>query len=334
LTAATDLPTHPTLSKPFTSETLTGLVRQGCEVVRKENQSLWRTRHLFTRLMGDHTWAPCGLMIDAVFERNEAESGDNDEQHQSNGSAREKSPRGAAAGDEGVASDKTAVPNTDADANGTSGQAEDAEHTEPSGAEASRPKETEPTPKVNGLAASTDKSSAVAETPVNASNAQSGEGTENGGDIEMRQDDPGERQDAAANSATAKEDQAASEPDDRFIHPIFLPPANAHPDKGGLSEAEAEEMRRLVALYVQKQEEVCRGAHKLHEGLLRAERLRQTVLKWSKFEAHAGPNRDLSDGEDWYDKEEWGLTEDLKKGQDEEEEDNTATATKKTRNRR
>jgi hypothetical protein len=41
----------------------------------------------------------------------------------------------------------------------------------------------------------------------------------------------------------------------------------------------------------------------------------------------------MSDGEDWYDKEEWGLTEDLKKGQDEEEEDTTTTG-KKTRNRR
>jgi hypothetical protein len=121
--------------------------------------------------------------------------------------------------------------------------------------------------------------------------------------------------------------------DDIFIHPIFHPPPNAESDRGGLSEVEAEEMRRLVALYVQKQEEVCRGAHKLHEGLLKAERMRKTVLKWSKFEAHCGPNRELSDGEDWYDKEEWGLTEDLKKGQDEEEED-TGTATKKTRNRR
>lgn len=29
----------------------------------------------------------------------------------------------------------------------------------------------------------------------------------------------------------------------------------------------------------------------------------------------------MFDGEDWYDKEEWGFMEDLKKGQDEEEED-------------
>ncbi|KAH6696807.1 RXT2-like protein [Plectosphaerella plurivora] len=347
LTAATDLPTHPTLSKSFTSETLTGLVRQGCEVVRKENQSLWRTRHLFTRLMGDHTWAPCGMMIgpndvdlftDAIFDQKEAETVDDKQGdlHQStNGSTlQEPSPGGTQNADH-VARDETATPNTDAKANGATTQIENIEHAESNGTEAQKPKETEPktdsTLKVNGTAASTKGSGA--NTPVGT---RAEEGPENG-DVEMQQDEPSEEQGAAANSTTVKPDEAVSatsQPDDTFIHPIFMPPAGAHPDKGGLSEAEAEEMRRLVALYVQKQEEVCRGAHKLHEGLLRAERLRQTVLKWSKIEAHCGPNRDLSDGEDWYDKEEWGLSEDLKKGQDEEEEDNTATATKKTRNRR
>ena len=56
-------------------------------------------------------------------------------------------------------------------------------------------------------------------------------------------------------------------------------------------------------------------------------------MKWAKAEAHVGLNRDMSDGEDWYDKEEWGLDEDLKKGQDEDEEDATTTS-KKTRARR
>lgn len=121
--------------------------------------------------------------------------------------------------------------------------------------------------------------------------------------------------------------------DEAFIHPIFLAPKTAHPDRDlGLPEQEAEDVRRLLQLYVQKQEEVCRGTKRLYEGLLKADRRRQTVLSWAKAEAHCGPNRDMSDGEDWYDQEEWGLTEDLKKGQDEEEEDTTHTQ-KKTRNR-
>jgi RXT2-like, N-terminal len=116
-----------------------------------------------------------------------------------------------------------------------------------------------------------------------------------------------------------------------FIHPYFLAPPSAHPVPDmGLPPVEAEETRRLLQLYIQKQEEICRGSQKIYDGLMRAERLRKTVLKWAKADGHLG---EMSDGEDWYDKEEWGLSEDLKKGQDEEEED-AATTAKKTRTRR
>jgi hypothetical protein len=122
--------------------------------------------------------------------------------------------------------------------------------------------------------------------------------------------------------------------DHYFVHPYFLAPLSSRPDRDiGLPTIEAEETRRLLQLYIQKQEEVCRGAERLHDGLLRADRYRKKVLKWTKAEAHVGIHRDMSDGEDWYDKEEWGLTEDLKKGQDEDEED-AATTAKKTRTRR
>ena len=53
LTATTDLPTHPTLSKPFTSSTLSTLVADSNEMMRKENTSLWKVRHLWTALCGD-----------------------------------------------------------------------------------------------------------------------------------------------------------------------------------------------------------------------------------------------------------------------------------------
>ena len=116
-----------------------------------------------------------------------------------------------------------------------------------------------------------------------------------------------------------------------FVHPFFLVPASAHPDRDfGLPPAEAEDTRRVLMSYVQKQEEVCRGVGKLYEGLLRADRLRKTVLQWCKAEEHVG---EMSDGEDWYDKEEWALDEDLKKGHDEEE-DEGGNQGKKTRGRR
>jgi hypothetical protein len=115
------------------------------------------------------------------------------------------------------------------------------------------------------------------------------------------------------------------------IHPLYLIPASARPGRDqGLPEPEAEDLRRLVQLWVQKQEEVTRGTRRLYDGLLRSDRLRRTVLKWAKAEIHTG---EMSDGEDWYDKDEWGLIDDLKKGHDEEEEDTQQTQ-KKTRNRR
>ena len=115
------------------------------------------------------------------------------------------------------------------------------------------------------------------------------------------------------------------------IHPLFLIPSVAIPDKDfGLPPAEAEETRRMLMMYVQKQEEVCRGAEKLYDGLLKADAQRKTVYKWCKAEGHVG---EMSDGEDWYDKDEWGLEEDLRKGHNDDDEDNVFQG-KKTRGRR
>lgn len=56
--------------------------------------------------------------------------------------------------------------------------------------------------------------------------------------------------------------------------------------------------------------------------------MRQEVFKWAKAEAHVG---EMSDGEDWYDREEWGLEGDLVKGRDEEEEEGQVQGKKTTR---
>ncbi|KAL8819529.1 MAG: hypothetical protein Q9223_002046 [Gallowayella weberi] len=115
------------------------------------------------------------------------------------------------------------------------------------------------------------------------------------------------------------------------LHPLFLMPSGACPDRDfGLPPDEAGVTRRILMSYIQKQEEVCRGTEKLYHGLLKAERMKKNVLDSCKAEGHVG---EMSDGEDWYDKEEWGLDEDLRKGHDEEEDD-AGTQHKKTRQRR
>lgn len=113
------------------------------------------------------------------------------------------------------------------------------------------------------------------------------------------------------------------------IHPFFnfLPPCR--PDRDvGLPPEVAEDTRKFLNLYVQRQEEVIRGVEQLYDGLLKAERMRKEVIKWAKAEGHVG---EMSDGEDWYDKDEWGLLEDLVKGKEEEEVDEVPG--KKTRGR-
>lgn len=317
--------------------------------MRKENQSLWQVRHLWTALCGDGTWMPCSTMVGP----NDAElyTEDHVAQHLLSLSRAEAGPNGSP---------------TNTNGDGASG---------PQTGQHDQPREAVE----NGDVSMTDAAEAIATNvgphpAVDRSVEESGKDGPATGELQKEQGHDaaphtsnGEPSNVAASNEEppklpGTEDKPNSGPDSGalpdllsgpretgsnlgrtaaaealyqgFIHPLFLPPAGAKPDRNlGLPEPEAEDVRRLLALYVQKQEEVCRGASKLHQGLLRAQRLRSEVLHWSKAEAHCGANRDMSDGEDWYDKEEWGLTEDLKKGQDEEEED-TATAGKKTRNRR
>lgn len=116
------------------------------------------------------------------------------------------------------------------------------------------------------------------------------------------------------------------------IHPLYALPHLTTTKDFGIPSPEAEETRRLLYAYVQRQEEVVRGVEKLYNGLLRARRRRDEVVEWCDAEGHVG---EMSDGEDWVDMERWGLVEELKKGEDVEEEDEAAgKGGKKTRGRK
>ncbi|KAI9887420.1 MAG: hypothetical protein M1823_000757 [Watsoniomyces obsoletus] len=104
------------------------------------------------------------------------------------------------------------------------------------------------------------------------------------------------------------------------LHPLFLLPDSTRPDPNlGLPPLEAEETRRLIMMYVQKQEEVVRGTEMLYNGLLKADRMRRSVFEAAKAEGHIG---EMSDGEDWVDLNKWGLNPgELRKGVDDDEGD-------------
>ncbi|KAI2622022.1 RXT2-like protein [Hypomontagnella submonticulosa] len=382
LTAVTDLPTHPTLSRPYTTKTLTDLAKQSCNIMHKENAALWRVKHLQTKLVGDHIWAPCEMMLgpndielyrdDYIDDSSRAQGSVKsdattlpleDTRAKTNNADVTMTNGGPASTDEAAIANGEKLSNVDTQMIDVEAVVDtEMERPEPSAASSKVVAEGQ---RQNTESNRQDQSSSKSEEK----NAKSGatEGGQNG--VATASNEVNEPHTTGSNSGPVVADGVASEvqgetdktdkaaqhnqvnkevehegsravsvmsefTDDPPIHPLFLPPRSAHPDRDlGIPEAEAEDMRRLLQLYVQKQEEVCRGAKRLYEGLLRADRMRKTVLQWSKYEAHVGPNRDMSDGEDWYDKEEWGLEDDLKKGQDEEEEDTTQT-TKKTRTRR
>jgi len=344
-------------------------------MVQKEKESLWRIKHLLTRLTGDNTWIPCesvetehdfslfigerdrqaGNILGKVISRDEgdqvstgtlaSEEGEQPaklltmEAHSDNGSQSNGNQAGG-----NLAVDEDVVMKLAADSvNGAENGAveKSVEVSRSKGKEALQepaPESIPADPSAPGRI-EIDEAQKISPDEINDDQAQLIEIDGEDGDPE---DPAPHRMRTRAQAQAASDNTVASRtrsitPDssnDNKVDPYFLAPRSANGDRNvGLPQHEAEETRRLLQLYIQKQEEVCRGAQRVYEGLLKADRYRKLVMKWAKAEGHVGVNRDMSDGEDWYDKEEWGLDEDLKKGQDEEEED-AATTAKKTRARR
>lgn len=275
--------------------------------MHKENAALWKVKPLLIKLCGDHIWVDSGLLVtpdDAdLFDDNYV------------GSLAAAREAGGQPG--GLLENGQALTELEgkSDANGDA--------TMPDASDEARVDDN--TKNLQDGASGKGKEALATTTQQNGDRAL----------IPMSvEPDDDDDDNADRGHPTPSTDAAGTDVGGDFIHPLFLAPRSAHPEPNlGLPEAEAEDVRRLLQLWVQKQEEVSRGTKKLHEGLLRADRLRKTVLRWAKAEAHSGTNKDMSDGEDWYDQEEWGLEEDLKKGHDEEEEDQQLP-NKKTRNRK
>ncbi|KAM7224104.1 hypothetical protein V8F06_000577 [Rhypophila decipiens] len=351
LTAVTDLPTHPTLSRPFTSRALTELVDQARNLMQKENAALWKVKPLLTKLVGDNTWAPCGMMID----ENDHELFTDTTRFLMRPAAGPGSRTlGQSSLRETMVKDNTEIVQQPPNGGTKENERNIADGELPAGGETTdeilktRPETAQPNDDDHAVNGNGGPSNLEQEGD-SGDRHRPHKQTNGTGDVEMDERPP----DVGTNEPQQHADYPSNHSNDHsarhingdipaslelleqhFIHPLYLAPRAAHPDRDlGLPEQEADDVRRILQLFILKQEEVCRGTKKLYEGLLKADRLRKTVLQWSKAEAHCGPNRDMSDGEDWYDKEEWGLEEDLKKGEDEVEED-TAQTQKKTRNRK
>ncbi|XPS74984.1 hypothetical protein M3J09_007096 [Ascochyta lentis] len=314
LTSAADLPSHRSMSVPYTSKHLTNLASEAGALWRKEQITIARAKQLFVKLQGDSTFAPAALaaMADAPLGSS-----------RSTGTA-QRALNGALQPD---SRDEAHV--TQDGAQDT--EMEDAE--QPNGVLRGKPNGTTDAEALNGTEPIANGTAHEADTDQAHENGQGPQSP--GGD--GASDDTSQ---AAHRMTTRARAQAASTPSPPHspstlagqIHPLFLFSTSSLPDRDfGLPPNEAEETRMLLMAYVQKQEEVARATSDLYHGLMQADRMRQDVFKWCKAEGHVG---EMSDGEDWCDNEEWGLDHDLIKGRDEEEDETVNTGKKSTRQRR
>ncbi|KAF9741000.1 hypothetical protein PMIN06_006638 [Paraphaeosphaeria minitans] len=318
LTSAADLPTHPSYSIAYTSKHLTNLTNEAAAISRKENLALRHGKTLQLKFQGDPSFAPNALASLA---------------HESFLDFGRDLPNGRAANGSNEHNRKGADDSTSQEASAR----EDIEMSDAAYNNAPpRPQET------NGTSTS-EVRTGTSHVTNGVPRADDAEPTHTNG--EHAPSDADDASDTASHNTahrmtTRRQARAAESPSPpaspsfsvHEVHPMFVFPTDALPDRDlGLSADEAEDTRLLLMAYVQKQEEVARLAAELFSGIMEGERMRQEVLKMAKAEAHLG---EMSDGEDWYDREEWHLTEDLGKGKDDEDDDAVVTGKKSTRQRR
>ncbi|OCL15041.1 hypothetical protein AOQ84DRAFT_370732 [Glonium stellatum] len=390
LTSAADLPNHPSMSIPYTSKHLTQLTADAGAISRKEQAALWRAKNLLTKLQGDDTWVPCGLMetsldrfilgsrqpngvASAPSSASQIDSADQLQITWGNGSNTRALMDPAGLNTPPPTSAPRLVPVLDIRVvDVTNGQHSHTEANSRLGIMMGRDLEMVEAPAQSHSASSLGNGT-IRETEVGASSSNPQNGREaqlshsivngdyhnsaEGPLVDATAELPHETESnlpsppAEDNSETASQQtthrmttraraQAISKtpsppasPSQTHnpVHPMFKFPTDFLPDRDfGLPPAEAEDTRMLLLAWVQKQEEIARASVDLYMGMLQGERMRQDVFKWAKAEAHVG---EMSDGEDWYDRDEWGLDEDLVKGRDEEEDEGAAPGKKSTRQR-
>ncbi|CAG8176889.1 unnamed protein product [Penicillium salamii] len=346
-----ELPTHPSMSQPYTSQALEQMTQAVDLKLRQERALLWRARNLHRQFLGDGGWMPCSVMETPddrwIFEPRIM--GNDPSAAGQNGPSRPITPYAT----------ETSAPQDIAQQSSENRAQDEAQPQSTNDVEMAEAPETEankPDPQLK----SEETDAMVKDLPphndlqendqAEADNENQDMGTpkddepEDGEDQEMHDDSSPEplrrmttRAQANADTDGSPVSSAGSTSTLPTPHPLFLVPENVRPDANfGLPPAEAEETRRLLWSYIQKQEETVRGFEHMLDSLIKSARMKSDVLEWCKAEGHVG---EMSDGEDWYDREKWGLAdgEDLKKGTDEDEietVDESRTQAKRGRGRR
>lgn len=351
LTHPSQLRNHPSLSLPYTSRAIDQLIQNAQEMLSKEQVALWRVKQMASEIRGDQTWVPCGALetehdlllfnqgvpgttappsVAGTLPDTTSNIDFGDRVDQTQPTAGTEATRLDAENEPKAETTRTADtmdvtrheldrPETAEERPDSSNAADPGASTKVEEADASHPEEPTDT-SMTGNAESVTKQPTATHDDSDITN--------NTTTIPISQEDdaPAAHQ-MTTRSARAQAFPPASpdspnlttSPSTPQVHPFFLAPEGAMPSRSyGLPPMEADDTRRLLYAYCQRQEEVVRGVQRLYHGLLRAKRMRDTVWEWCNAEGHIG---EMSDGEDWVDEGAWGLAEgELKKGEDEIEE--------------
>lgn len=343
LTAAHELVDHPSLSGAYKSKALTQMADEALEMLRRERETLWKAKRLLRRFRGEADWAP---LDNFETEGDEMLLHDHPAGGVTNGNLSDVPSITMSVDEAPVVAPEThlgdPVPNgltegpTQPGENAENGvHAADMATDLASGTKETHPSQPDTTTQPQPADAQTNPSE---ETPRDPDTTM-GEATddavprENPALASLRQspDPPSSEQGSTgghimttrARARSPEQNEATSQPPSPSpsdsasvppIHPWFTAPSTSIPSADlGLPASEAEETRKLLLLYCQKQEQTIRSLEGLAFGLQKADRLRKFVYESAKASGHLVDDgkgnmvTEMSDGEDWYDPEEWGL---------------------------
>lgn len=335
LTAAHELVDHPSLSHAYKSKALTQMADETMEMLRRERETLWKAKRLLRRFRGEVDWAPC-----ETFETEGDDMLLHDQGELPNGDA-------SLVPSITMSADEAALPGHEGVDGVSNGMDESAAKTEPSAenglsatesaldaTNVAQPNQQEQTTEEQPKAeesATQDPDSAMAEADQpNGSVPENDAMAENPAVADLRQSpDPtgsdsastaGHAMTTRARARSPQEDSSPPSPSPSdsasvpAIHPWFTAPSSSLPDKDlALPASEAEDTRKLLLLYCQKQEQTIRSLESLACGLQKADRLRKFVYETAKASEHLVEDgkgnlvTEMSDGEDWYDPADWNL---------------------------
>ena len=361
LTAAHELVDHPSLSLAYKSKALTQMADEALGMLRRERETLWKAKRLLRRFRGEADWAPCEAF----------ETGGDDLLLYDHATGGHVNGNASAVPSITMSLDEAPFlhPEALADQLVTNGLGEGVpqpEHQAENGVHAADMLPDSTTDNHDSLPPN-DQPNTAGDPPKPLEQAPQDPDTtmentdhpppndnntplENPTLADLRQSPDPTGSDSASTAghamttrARARSPQEGSAPTSPSpsssasippIHPWFTAPTTSIPSSDlSLPANEAEETRKLLLLYCQKQEQTIRSLENLAFGLQKADRLRKFVYESAKASEHLVEDgkgnlvTEMSDGEDWYDPTEWGLKGwelgdggHLEKGKDEVEE--------------